>query len=161
MKIGVVSDTHGSTNALRQAISAVGTVDAWFHLGDGADDITRMRDELGVPVYAVAGNCDTFSSEPKVRQVELGGKRFFLTHGDMYSVKYSTQMLSLVAEEAHCDVALYGHTHLPDVEYGRVYILNPGSAARPFNGIASCALITISDGEVKMEIIDISKANKA
>ena len=160
MKIGVVSDSHGDLNALRAAVSAAGKVDAWFHLGDGAGDILRIKTELGVPVYAVAGNCDYHCDAPKILETELSGKKFFLTHGDMFAVNFNTRLLSDEARLRGCDMALYGHTHLPDTEYGQVYILNPGSCARPFNNMPSCGIITIENNEIRMEIVDVNKVNK-
>ena len=156
MRIGVVSDTHNNRESLQRAVSAVGKADAWFHLGDGANDILQIESKLGVPVYAVRGNCDLYSSLPIQRVVDLEGKRFFLTHGHEYAVNFSTELLMRTAADEMCDMAVYGHTHIPDIQYSKVYIMNPGSASRPLGGTAaSCGVITIKGGEIHMEIVNI------
>ena len=158
MKIGVVSDTHTSMVALQRAIEVLGDVDAWFHLGDEARDIMRIADTLQKPIYAVRGNCDYMSDMPSSQVVEIGGKRFFLTHGHKYAVNHNTSLLCDEAYKLNCDAAIYGHTHIPLIEYSKVRILNPGSTTKPLGGYkASCALITIDDDNMRFDIINLNQ----
>lgn len=156
MRIGVISDTHSDMASLRRAISCIGDADAWFHLGDVASDILKIQDELNAPVYAVCGNCDFVPCAPLYRVEELGGKRFFLTHGHEFAVRTGTGVLTSKAAELHCDAAIYGHTHIPLTEYGGVWVLNPGSVAKPLgSSVASCAIITIENDKMKFDIINV------
>ena len=42
LKIGIVSDTHGSAFAVERAMEKLNGVDALLHLGDVADDAAAM-----------------------------------------------------------------------------------------------------------------------
>ena len=55
MRIGIVSDTHGDSYAIRRVIEQAGRVDAWIHLGDNTRDAEAFGKD-GTPVYSVAGN---------------------------------------------------------------------------------------------------------
>ena len=133
MRIGIISDTHGSLDAVAQAVSIAGQVDMWLHAGDCIGDSEHLAIIAGVPVYMVAGNCDwPDTTVPEERIVDVEGHRIFLTHGHNYGVRYDTKVLAAVAEEQGADIAVYGHTHIADISLGgSICVLNPGSAARP------------------------------
>ena len=57
MKIAVFSDTHGSVSRLPLIKASLKDIDAVLHLGDLAPDGVKIASELGVPCYAVLGNC--------------------------------------------------------------------------------------------------------
>jgi len=63
--------------------------------------------------------------------VEAAGHRIFLTHGHIYGVRSTLEMLVAAAKEAQADIAVYGHTHVAQEVAGDVHVLNPGSVARP------------------------------
>lgn len=154
MNVGLISDTHGSDAALRRALHALPGMDAWIHLGDHASD-SRVLETIGVPVYAVRGNCD-FDSRAETEQiVTLGGARLFLTHGHKYGVKQNVAPVFYRAQELSCAAALFGHTHVPLVEaWGSILGVNPGSAALPqAGGKPSVAMLTIENGDVGAKII--------
>ncbi|MDD3401073.1 MAG: metallophosphoesterase [Eubacteriales bacterium] len=152
MRIGVFSDTHGDISPLCGYTSQLGRLDALFHLGDFASDAPRLGTILGCPYYAVRGNCDFMSKEVSERIVELGGKRFYLTHGHQYSNELS---LAYKAIENRCDAILFGHSHTPQLTaHGAVLICNPGSLSRPRYGQqATCSLITIENGELYIKML--------
>ncbi len=133
MKIGIMSDTHGSLDAVAQAVSLAGPVDMWLHAGDLIADAEHLAIIAGVPVYSVAGNCDWPNmTVPEERLIEAEGHRILLTHGHNYGVRYDIEVLVEAAEDKEADIAVYGHTHIADISPGDdVYVVNPGSAARP------------------------------
>lgn len=154
MRIGVLSDTHGSALAVKKVMQAAGEVDAWIHLGDGFADIYLLGDD--VPVYAVGGNCDYDGENELV--IGLGGAKVFITHGHFYSVRQSPQRLLYRAEELGCKAALFGHTHVPMLdESGDILLLNPGSAYLPRGGSKrSFALLYIDEnGNVDADLMQI------
>lgn len=171
IRIGVISDTHGSIGALRACLSHAGEVDGWFHLGDYASDAKRLGELTVKPVYSVLGNCDSFSFiEPEEnvfpmrqktvaseRVVTVDGVRIFLCHGHRYDVDFDTYRLSCRAEELNCAAALYGHTHRGELSaFGRVLTLNPGSPSRPRGGSKqSFAILEIEGGDVNARIITL------
>ena len=130
MKIGIVSDSHGSTRAIDRMLShpAAEGVTLWLHAGDITPDAEylAMVTEGKAKVRYVAGNSDW--PEPGARYddvVEAAGHRIFLTHGHMYGVRFTTKMLCDAAGESGCDIAVYGHTHVAEVSTGHITVLNP------------------------------------
>lgn len=159
MRIGVISDTHGSKLAIERGVKCAGDVSEWLHLGDFSSDAEYLKEITGLPVTAVCGNCDGLSKTPSEFVKTIGGVRIFMTHGHIYDVNSTYQRLRYRAEELECTVALYGHTHMPHLEkQGDLMILNPGSALRPI-GVPkpSIAVLTIENAEVNAEIITFDK----
>lgn len=132
MRILVVSDVHGNSRALWEAIESQPTARTVLFLGDGlrqAEDAAEQFPDR--TFYMVPGNCDLAAQGPLVRQETFGGKRFFFTHGHRYDVKYGLYRLELAAREAGADIALFGHTHVPYRDYADgLHLLNPGSLGR-------------------------------
>ncbi len=157
MRALVLSDIHGEGSTLRWLLEEVwkeiGPIDAYIFLGDGirdferAEDFIRRRDEHAA-MYAVAGNCDFAPDSPRQLIVPFGGMKVFLTHGHFYHVKSTLTDLKEAAHAAGCDVALYGHTHIPNVEYSLPLLLNPGAAKDD-----RCALLEIRDGKPHVKMI--------
>lgn len=152
LRIGVISDSHGFELGLRCVADTLRplNVDALFHLGDFASDAQQLAALLERPVYNVRGNCDCNGAAPLECVVELGGHRFFLTHGHRYRVDWGEEELVQAAREQECQVVLYGHTHFPCVcQQGGLWVMNPGSPFRP-RGFDSttCGLIEVSPKRV-------------
>lgn len=154
MRIGVVSDTHGDAFAVSRVLDAAGRVDAWIHLGDNTRDAEAFGSK-GAQVHSVAGNCD-FGGERELR-LSLDGAEIFACHGHLYGVNAGTDRLAYRAEELGCNVALYGHTHIPKLDYdGRLYIINPGSPSCPRGGTPrTFALITADKGKLEAKMMRI------
>ena len=95
-----------------------------------------------------------FSSYPNTAVQKIGGVNIFMTHGHTLGVKSSTENLKKAAEQSDCKIALYGHTHIPDIKYeDGLYIVNPGSCARSRDGGNSYAAIDIRDNGILPTII--------
>lgn len=153
MKIGVISDTHGNMECIERVVEKAGDVQAWFHCGDFASDAEYLRKTTGKAVYSVCGNCDTSTGAPATQIVELEGKRFFLTHGHLYNVYSNYYTLELSARENNCDAAVFGHTHVPTLEFSSVMLLNPGSPTRPLCDYpATFAIISICNEKMTADI---------
>lgn len=130
-----MSDSHGRDENVMKAVRREEPFDALIHLGDSQEEYEEFRycvDE-DCPVYMVAGNCDASRSLPETQIVELAGHRLLLTHGHYYYVSFGTKDLAADARTNGCDLALYGHTHRPDLDpQGEdLTILNPGSISYP------------------------------
>ncbi len=153
MRIGVFSDSHGDISPAKVFFDSLAPLDCLFHLGDYAADGEKLSRLFSCPVYAVKGNCDFRSDAPPEQIVDLGGKRFLLTHGHQF---YSALALSYRGEEVRADMILYGHTHVPDLSAdGPRLILNPGSLSRPRGGsLESCALITLEGEDLRVRFIN-------
>lgn len=155
MKIGVISDTHGSRADIRRAVSAAGEVDLWLHAGDYSQDARYLVEVSGKEVVAVAGNCDG-RTEAKIDEfVDIGGKKVWLTHGHRYQAKERCRELTWWAGQYGADIVIYGHSHIPDISWsGSILLFNPGSVAHPRGGFpASCGRLEVVDGEARAELI--------
>ncbi|HAG43201.1 MAG TPA: metallophosphoesterase, partial [Clostridium sp.] len=87
MKIGIISDTHGSLKSIEKAMKVLKDCDVIFHLGDYANDINYIEEIYDGKIIAVRGNCDFYSNICEERIEQIGNNTIFLTHGDKYGVK--------------------------------------------------------------------------
>lgn len=92
----------------------------------------RNRNFVFLPV---SGNCDNrysvkdagLNDLPMYRTCSFNGKRFFITHGHLFSDPASAGL-----DNKDFDVCINGHTHIPLLtEDDAVIYLNPGSPSRP------------------------------
>jgi len=138
MKIGIVGDTHGSQTALEKIAEVFRGVELLVHTGDHWQDGVLLEQKTGIPVFTVKGNCD-FGEREEELCFTVKGKKFFLTHGHRYGVKYGLQTLTYRAEELGVDYCIFGHTHQQLIEsYQQIVYLNPGSIVWP-RGENHCA----------------------
>ena len=75
MRIGVVSDTHGSLSTAIKLIREMGELDLLLHAGDYYRDAAALAREFNLPVRAVVGNCDLAAKGPVEEYIELAGWR--------------------------------------------------------------------------------------
>lgn len=157
MRIGVLSDSHGSQAAIRRAVAAAGSVAMWLHAGDYSQDARRLADLTGLPVTAVAGNCDGVTDAKIDEFIEVGGRKIWLTHGHRYHAKERSGELLWWGRQYGVDVVVYGHSHIPDISLqDGILLFNPGGAVHPRGGHPpSCGVLVIAGGEVAAEIIEI------
>ncbi len=146
----IVSDTHGRVSRLnelierRQGLLKDGEVLTLIYLGDGLSDLFSCRQYDNIIVHAVRGNCDAldrfspYGEEiPLYRVINVGKYRVFMAHGHTLSVKSTRDELCREASRLCADIALFGHTHAPCLEYIKkgsvrrlerdIALFNPGS----------------------------------
>lgn len=136
LRILIMSDSHGRNENVELAIAQVreeiGEFQMLIHLGD-VGDAREIESLAGVPCYIVRGNTDYDAKLLNANVIEAGGHRIFATHGHLYQVDMRLDLLRFAALENNCDIAMYGHTHVPYLEEDPddVTILNPGSISKP------------------------------
>lgn len=136
LRILIMSDSHGRNENVELAIAQVreeiGEFQMLIHLGD-VGDARELESLAGVPCYIVRGNTDYDAKLLNANVIEAGGHRIFATHGHLYQVDMRLDLLRFAALENDCDIAMYGHTHVPYLEEDPddVAILNPGSISKP------------------------------
>ena len=136
LRILIMSDSHGRNENVELAIAQVreeiGEFQMLIHLGD-VGDARELESLAGVPCYIVRGNTDYDAKLLNANVIEAGGHRIFATHGHLYQVDMRLDLLRFAALENNCDIAMYGHTHVPYLEEDPddVTILNPGSISKP------------------------------
>lgn len=156
MLIAVFSDTHGNTAPMFRAVGEC-KPDMVLHLGDYCRDADALRMKFpGLDVRSVRGNCDYGRDEEEKLLVRAGGVNIFMTHGHIYRVKYTLDMLRTAAQLTGAQLTVFGHTHQAEYrgEYG-IELLNPGSAGMPprmsyaqveiRDGAAFCKLVPLTD----------------
>lgn len=153
MRILVLSDAHGRTAPVEQAIER-SQPEILLFLGDGLQELHYLEALYPTIVFhVVKGNCD-FSDAPGVQRLQIGGKRIFMTHGHLYGVKYGYETAIAAAEKAGADLLLFGHTHVAYQDYRNgLYILNPGSIAFPRSGKPSYGWVDIVDRQIITNIV--------
>ena len=136
LRILIMSDSHGRNENVELAIAQVreeiGEFQMLIHLSD-VGDARELESLAGVPCYIVRGNTDYDAKLLNANVIEAGGHRIFATHGHLYQVDMRLDLLRFAALENDCDIAMYGHTHVPYLEEDPddVTILNPGSISKP------------------------------
>ena len=136
LRILIMSDSHGRNENVELAIAQVreeiGEFQMLIHLGD-VGDARELESLAGVPCYIVRGNTDYDAKLLNANVIEAGGHRIFATHGHLYQGDRRLDLLRFAALENDCDIAMYGHTHVPYLEEDPddVTILNPGSISKP------------------------------
>ena len=173
MKIGVISDIHGSYGYLKKAINSIGKVDRYILLGDvlyhGArNDLPEGHNPKKVISLLedknfsfITGNCDSQIDhhvlkipEPVYYKTEsYNDLNIFMTHGWTPSIEEAESL----AKELKCNVLFYGHTHIPEFEKkDGIYIINPGSISLPKEDSKHSAIrLTIEGKQNIVEFIDI------
>lgn len=182
-KILIVSDSHSKSQNIKTAIDRE-QPDMLIHLGDIEDDPETVRGWLdaaarkfnsktedpakmkGLPIPAVfiQGNCDRYmgiDSLKKIAVFEVNDHRFFCVHGHVQGVSFGIENLMYSAMENDCDIALYGHTHIPfdetfegfgDTAGSGVRILNPGSISLPRARNPKSYMVMTFDDESDYEV---------
>jgi putative phosphoesterase len=157
MRILVLSDCHGSLYKLQKAIEAQPDAKNVFYLGDGVSELEEIESLYPDRIFhKVKGNCDWGSDLPTQGIATVNGTKIFFTHGHKSFVKQSTAVLRSIAENLGAKIALYGHTHIANVEYENgIYCVNPGALSGSRNGSESYAVIDILPGGIMPIIIKI------
>lgn len=155
VRLGVLSDTHGRLDP--RIAEVFDGVDRIVHAGDivSAEDLDALR---GIaPVTAVLGNCDVTGelgwALRGVERLVIGGMEVTVVH-DITSLPDWRDQPGLV---------IHGHTHEAEFteEPGRLR-LNPGSAGRCYgDGAPTVALVTMEDGAVAVDFVQLGAARRA
>jgi len=152
--IGLISDTHGQ---LRSDVhTAFAGVELILHAGDvGGSEILREL-ELIAPTRAVYGNTDPPGEPDLVERIDIvvGGVSIHVSHGHEVGGPTPDKLL----ERYEADVIVYGHTHKQLITRAdNRWVVNPGAAGpRRFDLEPSVATLTITDGEVSVQLIPLS-----
>lgn len=158
MRILVISDSHKKTGVIDRIIRKEQNAKEIFFLGDNASDIEDFIFEYpDRNFHIVAGNCDYFSAYKSFDIANIGKIKILFAHGHTFGVKQGlTGALKRYAKENGCSIALYGHTHIANIEYDNgVYVVNPGSCSCSREGSESYAVIDILDNGILPQIIKI------
>ncbi|HDD64561.1 MAG TPA: phosphodiesterase [Firmicutes bacterium] len=150
MKIGIISDTHGSVKGWENAWKIIKDTDIIIHCGDilnhgpgnplpegySPKKLVEILNGVKIPLLIVKGNCDSevdqlFLDYPLSFPFlfsQIGQLRILSSHGHIFKEE---EWLSL-GKKWKIDILISGHTHLWKVEKKEnAVILNPGSPSLP------------------------------
>ena len=148
MRILIVSDSHGDTSNLKEAMLLHPEITRVLHCGDGEADVTALGAAYpSVRFDAVRGNCDPGGLFPLQRLLCIAGKRIFMTHGHAYGTKYGLNELLERGCKNRADIVLFGHTHRRLIERrDGILLVNPGSIAGRFPARAATYVVLDLEG---------------
>lgn len=132
MKVILVSDSHGFTDNIIEAIEKEPDCDTIFFLGDGISDIEKCIVHYPQKkFFCVKGNNDYWDKKHDIVAYKyLEGNTIVYTHGHTFDVRRTLSDLADHAQSVMAGVAFYGHTHKADIYYDgykKVYMVNPGA----------------------------------
>jgi len=167
MKIGIMSDSHGNIEYVRQAAEYMmeAEVEYIIHLGDDYYD-TRILDILPVNVLKVPGVYEAVYQDASVpnRLVEdITGLKILITHtkdshrNDLPHDKMPEEFIA----SRKVDIVLFGHSHSFCAKMeGEILMVNPGHLkAEDKRGEATFALIDINK-DVTVTILNMKQEVK-
>lgn len=172
MKIGIMSDTHGSLLYFEKALKVLSDCDILLHGGDvlyhgPRNDIPEgynPKEFINVlnkleNIIIVKGNCDADVDQMVIKHPiqspyvmsQFGEIRIILNHG------YTEPEEEIVdkAKNMGADILILGHTHVKQLYMDdNLIVINPGSTSIPKDGSHSVAIIDIikTDDEDELEL---------
>ncbi|MFY9141189.1 MAG: YfcE family phosphodiesterase [Thermacetogeniaceae bacterium] len=169
MRIGLVSDSHGELENLKDAAWKLAYnwhVRLIAHLGDECEDVDAIRD-MRLEIIEVPGVYSKEYQDPTIpnRLIrEIEGKKILFTHtaqthkndlpGDL-----NPEQLAL---DGKVDVIAYGHTHIPKAKFENgVLWVNPGHLKNEDKkGYApSFAVLDIDKDNARVLLIDLKSGD--
>lgn len=160
MKIGVLSDTHGTVPP--QAYTFFKDCDELWHAGDLGPGVLDTLKAFK-PVVAVHGNIDGQEiryEAPRFQLFVREGHKILITHIGGYPGHYDRGTLSLIEQERP-SIFVCGHSHILRVMYDQQHQLlhiNPGAAGRQgFHKVATLVRFTLAETPKDMQIMDFPK----
>ena len=181
MKIGVMSDTHGSLTYLDKALDVLSDCDILLHNGDvlyhgPRNDLPEGYNPKAVVekinnlknIVIARGNCDADVDQMVIKHPiegpyvhkKLDNISVLMDHG----YTKSREEIMKEARNLGVDILILGHTHVKELSVDKdLIVLNPGSTSIPKDGSHSVATIEVlnennMDDEFELEInlIDIN-----
>ena len=178
MKIGVMSDTHGSLVYFEKALEVLSDCDILLHAGDvlyhgPRNDLPKGYNPKGViskineldNILISRGNCDADVDQMVINHPiqgpyvlsQFGETRILINHGYVDSKEETIKK----AKSMGADILILGHTHVKELFVDEnLIVINPGSTSIPKDGSHSVATIDIiqthDELDLDINLIDIN-----
>lgn len=155
MKLLILSDSHGDTKSVREAIQKELPFDECIHCGDGINDITQSKTACSFIINSVIGNVDRAHGirGTGILECEFDGIKAVILHGDCHSAKSTFIHIRAEGIRRSARIVFFGHTHEPLIrDEQSLFLFNPGSIRNGTYGI-----VTIENGNFDCEIKTLSK----
>lgn len=178
MKIGVMSDTHGSLVYFEKALEVLSDCDILLHAGDvlyhgPRNDLPKGYNPKGIiskineldNILIARGNCDADVDQMVINHPiqgpyvlsQFGETRILINHGYVDSKEETIKK----AKSMGADILILGHTHVKELYVDEnLIVINPGSTSIPKDGSHSVATIDIiqthDELDLDINLIDIN-----
>lgn len=173
MRIGVISDTHGSIGAWQKAYERfLHQTDLIIHCGDllyhgprnplpdayQPDELCAIFNRLEQPIVFVRGNCDAEVDQMILDHPIEAPSAHIITARWRILVHHGHQNRLPVKTKHFYNLIISGHTHLPEIkkENGVIY-LNPGSPSLPKNEPKTPTIALIDETAIVIRDIETGK----
>lgn len=166
MKLGIISDTHGSLTYFNKALSYLNDCEYILHAGDvlyhgprnplpdgyNPKELAVKINSLNNLIFA-SGNCDSDVDQMVINHPiqtpfvfsKLNDLNILICHGYRKSKEDTIKM----AKDYNADILISGHTHVKELyKDGSLIVLNPGSTSLPKDGTHSIAIV--EDNSIKL-----------
>ncbi len=172
MKIGILSDTHGSLYYTKRALKALHDCEILIHGGDilyhgprndlpkdyNPKEVLKLLNELDNIIFA-KGNCDSDVDQMVIEHpiqnpyttLVINGKKILINHG------YTMPREEFVeyAKKQKADILIMGHTHIKENFIDdTLLVINPGSTSLHKDGSNSVCILDINDS-ISAKFIDL------
>ena len=157
-RVGLISDTHIPKRGryippkVFEIFDKMG-VELILHAGDLVDEKVLIELSALAPVESVAGNMDPLETREKLGEIKVIQSRDFsiaVVHGEGPRQEVADWAFNSF-RDSKVDVIVFGHSHMPHVEYREnVLLVNPGSPVDPRGGSdPSCGYLFEENGVLK------------
>ena len=152
MKLIVCSDTHGDNDILFELQALYPEASFYVHCGDLEDN---PDDYPGWVI--VKGNNDYWYNFKEDVILQADGHRIYVCHSDQLPYFYRMEGLAKIACDHHCDIVLYGHTHVGRIDQvSNITLINPGSVRYPRSGqTPRYAIVNIENHKIDVDFIEL------
>jgi len=158
MKIAALSDTHLRAKMPRELLDIIGTADVVVHAGDfTTKDVYEDIKASSKKLIAVHGNSDSDELKailPESDIFEAEGIKIGVVHKGRHGTDITN--MRYLALEMGVSLLIYGHQHSPVIDRTDVLLLCPGSPIFPRMADPTLAMLDITGGSVKVELIKTS-----
>ncbi len=145
LKIGIISDTHGSIHP--QIVALMNRCDIAIHAGDIMDMRVLQQLKPTQKILAVVGNNDAhLTGFNEVETLDLPGGQLAIEHGHKHGAHQPCHD-SLRRTYPDAKIIIYGHTHKQIIDKSHTpWVINPGAAGKiRTHGGSKCLTLTIDD----------------
>lgn len=160
MKIGVLSDTHGTLP--EQVYSFFAECDEIWHAGDVGENVLEALQKFK-PTKAVYGNTDGYPLRYDTHEVLIfhrEDQKVVLTHIGGWPGHYHFKIKQLLEAEKP-DIFVCGHSHILKVMYDKemnLLHINPGAAGRQgFHRVCTLVRFDLNPTPDNLEIMEFEK----
>ncbi|MCF8345703.1 MAG: metallophosphatase family protein [Bacteroidales bacterium] len=165
MKIGVLSDTHGSLD--KQLTEFFSVCDEIWHAGDVGNTEVLLLLEKFKPLVAVYGNIDGADIRIRTKEhqrLERGGLDIWMTHIGGYPGNYDRRVKD-VLKHSPPDIFISGHSHILKVMHDKnlgLLHINPGAAGyHGLHKVRTAVRFSITDSRVcDLDVIELGPRSR-